>query len=147
MVEVMIVAAIIVASTLAIMAVAQNTTVAARQAVHNLEATYLLEEGAEAVRLLRDNAWTNISTLSTGSDYYLLWSSGNWSFTATPQTTGIFTRKINVADVNRDAGTGDISSAGAADAGSKLFTISVSWSEGTRAITKTLPFYIMDIHS
>ncbi|MDD5068709.1 MAG: hypothetical protein PHN89_03875, partial [Candidatus Pacebacteria bacterium] len=37
-----------------------------------IQATFLEEEGLEAIRLLRDGGWTaNIQTLSTNTDYYL----------------------------------------------------------------------------
>ena len=145
MVEVLVVASIITVSVLAAMAVAQKSVYVSRQALHNLEAGFLLEEGVEAVRILRDNSWDNISALSPATDYYPLFSGGSWTLSITPQTIGIFTRKINVASVNRDDSSGAISPAGTDDPGTKLITATVSWPEGGATPSKTLPFYIMDI--
>ena len=145
MVEILVVASIITISVLAAMAVAQKSVYVSRQALHNLEAGFLLEEGAEAVRVLRDNSWDNISALSPGTNYYPLFSDGTWTLSTTPQTIGIFTRKINIASVNRDDATGAISHLGSDDPGTKLITATVSWPEGGVTPSKTLPFYIMDI--
>ena len=147
MVEVLIAASIIAVSVVAAMGVAQKSITVSRQAIHAAQAAFLLEEGAEAVRIFRDGAWTNISGLSTGTDYYPTFSSNTWSLSATPSTVGIFTRKVTLAAVNRSDATGDISSSGSNDVGTRLVTVTVSWNEDGRIITKTLSFYIMDIFS
>jgi Tfp pilus assembly protein PilV len=146
MVEVIIAVSIIVVSVLAIMAVAQKSIYVSRQALHVSQATFLLEEGAEVVRILRDNSWNNISSLVNATDYYPSFSE-SWSLSTTPSVVGIFTRKVNIASVNRDASTGDISVSGIDDAGTKLITITVSWNEGGAVINKSLSFYITDIFS
>lgn len=147
-VEVLVAVSIITASVLVGTAVAQKSIAVSRQAVHTLQATYLLEEGAEAIRIIRDNAWSNITTLTVATDYYMTFSGGMWSLSTTPSTVGIFTRKIVVTNVNRDATTWDIvTSGGANDAGTKLVTLTVYWTEGSQTITKILSFYVSDIFS
>ena len=147
MVEVIVAISIMVISILAAMSVTQKTIYASRQALHVSEASFLLEEGAEATRILRDNSWSNISGLTVGTNYYPTFSGGAWTLPATPSTIGIFTRKVSIANVNRDAKTADISSSGVNDIGTKLVTVTVSWNEGGTILTKTLSFYIMDIFS
>ena len=146
-VEVLVAASIITASILAAMTVAQKSIYISRESFHATEATFLLEEGAEAVRIIRDNAWNNISGLTAGANYYPTFTGGAWTLSATANTIGIFTRTVNVALVNRDNTTKDISSAGTNDPGTKLVTVTVSWLEGGTTITKTLKFYIMNIFS
>lgn len=146
-VEILVAVSIIVVSVLAAMTVAQKSISVSRQAFHTTQATFLLEEGAEAVRILRDNAWTNISDLSAGANYYLNFSGSTWILEETANTVGIFTRTISLANVNRDNITKDISSTGTNDLGTKLITVTVSWPEGGVTITKTLQFYIMNIFS
>jgi Tfp pilus assembly protein PilV len=147
MVEIIIAASIISASVLGAMAVAQKAVSLSRQSVHVAQASFLLEEGAEAVRIIRDNAWTNISSLNTSTDYYLVFSGGTWSLSATPSQIERFTRKVRVSNVNRNATSQDISASGTLDAKTKLISVSVSYFESGETKEKTLSFYIMDIFS
>ena len=146
-IEVLIAVSIIAVSILAAMTVAQKSVQVSRQSFHATQASFLLEEGAEAVRVLRDNAWTNISALSAGANYYPVFSSGTWTLSLSPATIGIFTRTISLANVNRDNSSKDISVSGSDDPGTKLVTVTVSWPEGGTTVTKTLQFYILDIFS
>lgn len=146
-VEILVAVSIITASILAAMAVSQKSVYVSRQAFHATQAAFLLEEGAEAVRILRDNAWANISGLTAGSNYYPTFSGGTWTLSSTANTVGIFTRTVNMASVNRDDITKDISISGTNDPGTKLFTVTVSWAEGGITVIKTLQFYITDIFS
>ena len=145
MVEILVVASIMVVSILAAMAVAEKSVRVARQALHVTQAAYLLEEGAEAVRINRDNSWNNISTLTPATNYYPLFSGGTWTLSPTPGVVDIFTRTVTVASVSRDGSTGEISEEGTDDPGTKLITATVSWPEGGATVSKTLSFYIMDI--
>lgn len=147
MVEVMIIVSIITITVLAMLGVADRSIFVARKTTHVAQATFLLEEGVEIVKILRDNNWTNISGLTTDTDYYPIFSSGSWSLSSTPSSVGIFTRTINVQDVNRDAISGDISTTGNNDVGTRLVTVTVSWQEGGDTASRTLSFYIVDIFS
>ena len=138
---------IIVISIIAAMTVAQKSIYVSRQALHSTQAGFLLEEGAEAVRIFRDNAWANISGLTAGTSYYPTFAGNTWSLSATSNTVGIFTRIVTVSGVNRDNTTQDIASIGTNDPGTKLITVTVSWPEGGTTISKTLQFYITDIFS
>ena len=147
MVEVVVVASIIVVSILAAMSVTQKAIYVSRQSLHISEASFLLEEGAEIVRIYRDNSWSNISSLNIGINYYPSFVNNAWVLSTVPSTLGIFTRTVSIANVNRDASTEDIAGSGVNDPGTKLITIIVSWTEGGDIINKTLSFYIMDIFS
>ena len=146
LVEVIVAISIISLSILAATAVAQKSVSLSRQALHVSQASYLLEEGAEAVRILRDNGWSNISALTAATDYYPAFSANTWILSTTPSQVGIFTRKVNVANVNRN-NTDDIAGTGTPDSGTRLFTVTVSWNEGGTATSKTLSFYLSDIFS
>src|ERR1035437_605758 len=114
MIEIIIVISIITVSTLAAMAVAQKSIYLARQSTHASQAAFLLEEGAEATRIVRDNAWSGISSLTANTNYYLKFSGGTWitSSTSTDGIVDIFTRKVSITGVNRDNTTKDISAIG-----------------------------------
>ena len=146
-IEVLIAVSIIAVSILVAMTVSQKSVYVSRQAFHATQAAFLLEEGAEAVRIQRDNAWTNISGLTADTDYYPTFSANTWTLSPTANMVGIFTRTVSIANVNRDNTTKDISTTGANDPGTKLITVTVSWPEGGTTITKTLQFYISDIFS
>jgi len=149
MVEVLVAVSIMTVSILVAMMVAQKSIYVSRQAFHTTQAGFLLEEGAEAVRILRDNAWSNISSLTLNTNYYFNFASNTWNLSSTANTVDtIFTRTVTFASVNRDNTTKDIvSSGGTLDSGTKLITVSVSWVEGGVTVTKTLQFYIMNIFS
>ncbi len=145
MVEVLVATSIIVVAVLAFLAIVQKASVVSRQALHITQAGFLLEEGAEAVRILRDNAWSNISALTLNANYYPTFSGGTWILSATPNTVGIFTRTVTLSSVKRDATTRDISSTGVDEPLNKLVAVTVSWTEGGTTASKTLSFYITDI--
>jgi len=145
-VEVLVAVSIITVSILAAMAVAQRSVHVSRQAFHSAQSAFLLEEGAEVLRVMRDNSWANISSLDSGTDYYLNFSGNTWTLSETSSMVGIFTRTINISSVNRDSNQ-DISSSGTDDPQAKLVTVIVSWPEGGATVNKTLQFYIFDIFS
>ncbi|MEK7588621.1 MAG: hypothetical protein AAB438_02270 [Patescibacteria group bacterium] len=146
--EILIAASIITMTILASSSITQKSIAISRQSIHAAQASFLLEEGAEAVRVYRDNTWSNISGMTVGSEYYPEFSGGTWTFSTTPSTIDIFTRKVVVANVNRDATSNDIvTSGGVYDSGTKLFTVTVLWEENGQTITKTLSFYLADIFS
>jgi Tfp pilus assembly protein PilV len=145
--EVLIASSIIALFILGAMAVAQRSIHISRQTIHASQAVFLLEEGAEATRIYRDDAWANISALTPGTDYYPTFTGGTWTLSATPNTVEIFTRTVTIANVNRDDTTDDIAPTGTDDPGTKLITVTVSWTEGGTAVSKTLRFYISDIFS
>ncbi len=146
-IEILLGASIITVSVLASMFVTQKSIYISRQSFHATQAAFLLEEGAEAVRIIRDNAWNNISSLTNGTNYYLSFSGGTWILSQTPSVVGIFTRTVVATSVNRNSLTQDIASVGTDDPQTKLFTVTVSWPEGGTTITKTLKLYVMDLFS
>jgi Tfp pilus assembly protein PilV len=147
MVEIIIVASIVVVFVLGAMAVAQKSISISRQSLHVSQANFLLEEGGEAVRILRDNAWSNISSLTTGANYYPTFTGGTWTLSSSSNTVGIFTRKVMIENVNRNNSTQDIAAAGTNDPNTKLVTVTVSWTEGGSTIQRTVSFYITNIFS
>ncbi len=146
-VEVIVAVSIIVVSVLAAMSVTQKSISVSRQSLHVSQASFLLEEGAEVVRIVRDNSWSNISALNTNTTYYPTFSGGAWTLSTTPSMVGAFTRTVNIANVNRSVATDDIAETGNDDAGTKLITVTVSWTEGGTVINKTMSFHIMNIFS
>lgn len=146
MLELLIIASVLVVLIISASAVAKKGIDVARQSLHQAQASFLLEEGAEAVRILRDNNWTNISGSTALSYYYATFSGGTWVISQSSSSIGIFTRRIVFTDVYRDATTQDIvSSGGVLDTGTRLVTVYVAWTEGSTNIEKNIKFYITDL--
>ena len=146
MVEVIIVVSILTVSVLATSAVAQKSIYLARQSLNQSKTAFLLEEGAEGTRIVRDNAWSNISSLTLSTDYYLSFSGGTWTFSTTPFLVGIFTRKVMFSSAYRD-GDQNLASSGALDDQTRLVTVDVSWTDGGQTLSKTMQFYLSDLFS
>ena len=148
MIEVIIASSIMVIVTIATMAVVQKGITISHQSLHATQASFLLEEGGEAVRIFRDSAWSNISNLSIGATYYPTFNGNAWTLSTTSNKVDSFTRIVTIGSVNRDATTGDIvSSGGVLDTGTKLIIVNVSWVENGVTLSKTLKFYISNIFS
>lgn len=151
LIEVMVGAGIITVAILALFASYNIYLSYAFTNQNNVRAASLLEEGVEAVKLLRDSSWTSkIATLSSGTTYYLYWDNTNSIWTATttvqPYIDSIFNRTFTVASVNRD-GNNDIAASGTADSGTKLITVNVTYKSGHSTTTSTVSTYITNLQS
>ena len=125
----------------AIIAVVLLGTVAAFQAfvrsglatTAKLQASFLAEEGVEAMRSIRDRSWSEFAGLS-GSTYHLVFSS-EWDATTTTQTIdGVFARTVAVGDVYRRVSDSDIVASTSLDAKSldpntKRVEVEVIWGD------------------
>lgn len=110
--------------------------------LNKVKASFLLEEGIEAVKLIRDQSWTNISNIPENIDRHLYWSGTMWQATTTNIfVDGIFERKFTIAGVNRD-GNDDIAQSGSSDDGTKKVTVTVSWAAGAATTSKSMSTYI-----
>jgi len=148
MVEVIIACAIISVVTLGIMTSASKNITLSNLALKQTQASYLLEEGFEGVRVIRDTAWANISNLSLDTNYYLSFDEGTnlWSISVTPNTIDSFTRTVVFSAVNRDSND-DIAVSGTNDIGTRMVTVTVSWLSSGNTASKILSFYLTDIFS
>lgn len=121
----------------------------------NIQATYLLEESIETMRLLRDQSWnSNIATLSVASSskYYLSFSTttSKWSVTTTVLSLidKQFERTINASSTYRNASHNIVpkgTSGSTLDASTTLITAKVSWLDNNGTTTKTLSSYLTNI--
>lgn len=118
------------------------------QTTRRIQASYLLEEGINVMRLLRDSGWNaSIATLSTTTTYHLYWNGSSWRPTTTPQLIeNIFTRTFSMSDVYRDSNDDIVSSGGSYDAQTKKVTFFVSWTtENGVTATDTVQTYIPNL--
>lgn len=102
-----------------------------------VKAVYLLEEGIEVVRFLRDNGWTSdIANLTTGTQYYFEFTGSIWKSTTTPETIdGIYSRTFRLDDVYRRTSNSDIVASTSPDvktidSQAREAIVRVSWGDG-----------------
>lgn len=115
----------------------------------SIQTNFLLEEGVEAVKSLRDEGWTGkIANLRVGTVYYLSWNGAKWTTTVAPQVIdSMFTRSFTIASTTRDVNYDIATSGGTDDIGARKVTMSVSWTpkNSSAAITDSIETYIMNI--
>jgi len=118
---------------------------AALENTKKIQSAYLLEEGLEAIRSIRDESWSvNITPLETNVNYGLIFSDSKWS-TSTPSfVDNVFWREFSVEEVERDL-SDDITSSGIPDPNTKFFTVSVSWLDDGATTTKSISTYLSKI--
>lgn len=146
LVEMIIGAAILSVSLLSISRFFQATNRASSLTKSSIQGDYLLEEGVEAVKLLRDAGYeNNILKISTTTPHYFLWNGTNWATTTVDMfIDGKFERKFTLADVKRDVNS-DIATTGTYDPDIKLVTVSVSWRDPVGTTTRSIQTYITNI--
>lgn len=110
-----------------------------------VKAHYLLEEGVEVARILRDAGWDTFSALSSDTPYYFVRTGSMWEATTTPQVVdGGFYRTMTLSEVYRGAGD-DIAPSGTLDSGTRFLTVSVSWLRGTATTTRSTSLYLANL--
>jgi len=114
---------------------------AGRTVSEKTEAVYLAEEALELIRFVRDGAWSNISSLTNNTTYYLDITGGAITVTNTPEVIDGFRRSFIISNVYRNAVTNDIvastTGGSVADSSSKYVTATVSWGVSTSTISLT----------
>lgn len=106
---------------------------------------FLLEEGFESIKTMRDDGWANISSLTLDMPYHLIFSEGTWSATISSQLIdGIFTRTFILREVFRDT-SDNIASSGTSDPDARRMEIKVTWEERGDERTMSAVSYITNI--
>ena len=112
-----------------------------------LQTVFLLQEGAEAVTLMRDETWGNISSLSPETFYFLSWNGVKWVATVSEVLIdGAFRRTVAISEVYRRNSDKDIVAstspdAKAIDTNTKHLTVRVT----APGVDKTLTTYLANL--
>lgn len=137
-IEIVVSAAVITIAGLAVTGAAQLYLKMSLKTADKTQAALLVEEGAEAIQLMRDMGWKgNIKDLSTTTNYQLSWNGSMYATTTSDVVIqGKYLRKFLVQDVRRDA-QGDIGTSGAIDADTKKITFIVTLKNASTTILRS----------
>lgn len=147
LIEVVVGLAVIASALLLLGNIAQYSLRLVETSTMRLQAAFLLSEGAEAVKTMRDRGWTaDISPLALDTDSYLEFSANQWKATTTPETIdGVFKRKFVAAAVQRNSSDDIVPSGGTTDPNTKKITVTVSWNQGSRQFSESIATYITNL--
>ncbi len=139
LIEIVIASAIIATSVLSIVVAINFFLKLSFSNSKEVGAVLLLEETSEAVQLIRDKGWSNISGTNPSIKYHIYWSTSDYFTTTTPQLINeIYTRTVQFQNVGRDANDDIVSSGGTNDPNTKKVLIEISWNTfGTTTIKKS----------
>lgn len=112
----------------------------------NFQASFIAEEGIEAVKFMRDDSWTdNIAPLVSGTAYTLVFDGSSWMVTTDVIfVSNKFDRRIYFEDVSRNF-MGNIDSLGDPDQNTKKVVVEVSWQKDFSTTTRTITTYVSNI--
>ncbi|MBI1957591.1 MAG: hypothetical protein HYS44_04030 [Candidatus Niyogibacteria bacterium] len=143
--EIVISVGLIATALFALSGVARLAYRATTEASDRTRAGFLLEEGFEAIKTIRDTSWAAIENLTPDQSLYLVFSGGQWSATTSPQTTdSIFTRSVVVRAVLRDASQ-NIAASGTNDPDTRKVEVSVAWNERGRMLVASSTTYVTNL--
>lgn len=148
LVEVIIGASIIALAIVGMTQASQYGLQASKRVSDEQRAGFLLSEGAEAARLIRDDGFSTLSSLTASTSYYLYYNNttNKWQATSTRQVIdSIFYRTFAVWPVYRDSNDDITTNGGTLDAGTLLIRISVAWKNFNATSTKSQDIYLTNI--
>lgn len=147
LIEILVGSSIITVSLIGMIIAFQSVADLERKNTKTTQAVFLAEEALEAVRALRQDDWSNISNLSSGTNYYLTNVAGSWTLSTTQTLIdNLFDRQITVNQVYRD-GNNKIADAGTLDPNTIRVDVNVSWSQNGGEQSVELKTYLTNIFS
>jgi prepilin-type N-terminal cleavage/methylation domain-containing protein len=139
LVEVMIALGVIAVMIVAVGFSVMTYVDARSELISDMKGLYLAEEGYEMLRMVRDEDWTIIDSLTVGDTY---------SFAVTTTTISVvsgvevidtdFQRSFVVSDVRRNVNDDIEIAAGFVDGGARFVTVSVFGPTGTTSLSAVL---------
>lgn len=126
LIEIVIALGIFIIITSGIITLSLGALISERQGGEITQATFFMQQGAEATRSIRDLAYNKLAYYSDGLTHGIDNSSGAWEWSGLNNIKDQFTRTIKIEDVTRDI-NGNIG-AGTNDLETKKITVSSDWS-------------------
>lgn len=112
-----------------------------------VKAQFLLEEGVEALRTLRDESWSSLDGLTKSTTYWMSFdnSLSLWEATSTQTfVDGEFERSFVLDEVRRD-GNDRIALSGTLDPGTIKVTVKVEWQFRNATNTSSVETYLANL--
>jgi Tfp pilus assembly protein PilV len=150
LVEAMVASAVSLGIILALVGTASIVGRLSQGSVERVQAAFLIEEGLEAIRIIRDNGWSNnIALVPRDTPLYLHFDGTTWQATTTPfYIDGRFERVFLLSNVYRGADSSIVEAGGTLDPQVVKATVIVSWAMARGATTtKQVSTYFTNIFS
>ncbi|MBI4101712.1 MAG: hypothetical protein HY443_01985 [Candidatus Nealsonbacteria bacterium] len=133
-IEILVAIVVIVVALTGLLGLASFSLRASGLIEQTTQANSLAQESLEALRNFRDGTYWDtdgLGPLSAGIDYHLQKTGSplEWQIIQGSEVVGIFTRKIVLNNVLRDASDNIVQSGGVNDPKTKKITATVSWQE------------------
>lgn len=147
LIEVIIACTIISLCTVSTAVVYGNLVSLSTQNTAKVQAAFLLDEGVEAIKSMRDDTWANIASTTPGATNYFLWTTDRWKATTTfSSIDNTFIRTFTVSSVYRDVNFNISTSTGTNDVGTKKVDIDVSWWDTKGTSTRSTSMYVFNLY-
>lgn len=109
------------------------------------KAEFLLEEGVEVLRFIRDKSWNDFSGIPLSENKFLVFDAGTWIISdENNYIDNLYERSFVIDNVYRDSND-DIAETGTLDPETKKATISVSWSNLGATTTNSTSIYLTNL--
>ena len=151
LVEILVAVSIFSVILVSLITVSNMYLSSAGESLKSAKGAYLAQEGMEAVKIIRDTNWNNISAITDDVNFYIDFDTSSstnntWKSTSTfSYIDSIYIRVFKLNSVFRDSNGRIIQNGGTLDPNSKKVTVTVSWKTKNSTITKILSTYITNI--
>lgn len=147
-VEIIVVVAVILVGFTAILGLVRFQFRQDRVAREDVRAYALLSEAMEAVRSVRDDNWSNLSSLTKGANYYPAISGSAWVLSGSdPGAIDGFSRRVVFQSAQRNLSSDIVDSGGVVDPDTIGVVGYIEWQSSGRTKTKTLTTYLTNWHA
>jgi len=110
-----------------------------------IKAEFLLNEGVEAVRSIRDLSWIDFVNMNNDTDCYLSFVDGFWQSSSNNIfIDDVFERKFIITDIYRDEND-NIASSGTLYPNTKGVKVLVSWNNSEATTTKSMDIILTNL--
>ncbi|HUD04096.1 MAG TPA: prepilin-type N-terminal cleavage/methylation domain-containing protein [Candidatus Paceibacterota bacterium] len=143
--EIIVAAAIITTMVVAIVQAFSISETLQNRQIPFVKAQLLAEENLEALRLIRNTGWGNLSSIPLNTKQYIYFSGSAWSVATTPEIIdGTFYRSFTLSSVSRDSSSNIVSSGGTNDPNTLFASSTVSWSSYNATSSVSYGDYFMN---